>query len=348
MLFLPLRWLCLGIVLSLWACSDASQTNRKGLPGRVAHVQFNDSLLAFYTIVTQEDVDLSGASGDSWTRYSYEEAYLSGYVLGADSVRHLYQEQTPCARQDCGTHYIDQIVAMGARYLVFKCGCNKDFSVVEWATGREVFAEKKAAERYPELSQGIAQWQGQGKHLNIDAADGKRYMLDLDNLQLLPFAFDKNCPMPELRSSTGYALSSTTRYEFDSDAGDNRSFLVVRGIQTGTGQSYKYRRGEPWLHPSFLTAPGYCSKALQTPQGHLFVLHGSRWTPSLDTDRITQIEDQGNRLYTAELRDFGITDTRYCTLYPRGERLYVATRSELIVLDLKQGKPLNRFKYAEL
>lgn len=332
--------------LGFGACSQTSTNTPQGIRGRVFHAHLSGDRLLLYAVQTVDDIVL-GSGNDTWESIEYEEAYFAAIQLKDSSARPLYQVPTSCSQQTCGKHYTDKLIAVGDAYAALNCSCKGNFSIIDLQTGKEAMDTEKAIARYAELSSGIAEWKdGQaGTAVLITGNDGRKFNLSLHDLRLSTYQSSKtDCILWEAYKTVEGATMQGQNYYFDKNTDDHQSFLVVRSTQSGTSQSRLYRTGEAWLRPAFLAHPVICGKAVEQ-DGHLFVLHASKWNDALSKDMLTMIDAKGDRIFSKSLSSLGCKDIDDCWFFTQSGYLYIVTPKQLSIARLADGELLREIPH---
>lgn len=339
---LPIIVLALfGLLITACENTDKTEYDGKKIKGQIMHAQLSDSILLVYSVESKKDIVLRSGSNNNWDDVHYEVGCLTGLRVAAADAKVAYQLETPCAKKTCGTHYIDKILAVGKQYLALDCHCTGGFVVVSVADGKTVFSSQDLSKQYPELKAGIVQFRSGSRlfDITIDAADGKKYSLSLDDLSLKtyesPASFD--CMDGAIPESTGSATIGNTWFYFDTNNEDNQSFLVKRPKNKGTSQSRLYRYGDALLCPAFLSDPQRC-EAYQHNK-HLFILHASKWNDAAAKDLMTMIDENGDRKFTVPLSSLGKGQRKF---FAKDKYLYTISSKEISVLDLESANILKR------
>lgn len=342
------------LAILLLACGTSSNKPKDNhiLPRVVDDVKWffheGDTLLWVYWRYSTQHTRLSSSSRHSTETYEHERNVFTVFKFKNNNLEFMYDKEPDCVNhEECGTRYVDKTIAYSSDLLAFECYCEGGFTIVDIATGKEWASKKNLAEKFPELKSGI------GKHytfpaladvIQFEASDGQVINLSLEEKKTIPYRKEMDWGS-EVNKPTQWIETPKQRIYFAKNDNDNRCYLAVRSIKSGTSQDRKYRTGEQhWLNPVILTQHNSTKGYFDESENSFFVLHAEKYSDAMETDKLSKVNTKGENVYTIDLKAIG----RLQTYLVAEKYIYLGNSEGLHIYDKATGKEIKTIVYGEM
>lgn len=337
------------ITIILFSCGSKT-FDKETVPGRIADMKWffpnKDSLLWIYSIYSSEHTEYSSSSANKSSTYSHENSLFTLFRLKKNTLQFVRQGEASCINhQQCGTRYIDKIIAYSSSLLAFKCECEGKMIIIDIATGQNWSDLKGLKEKFKECSAGITKYSSfpaRPDIIELELNDGKVLYLSLETKKMIEWdnTFDFGT---EVNRGSIIAHISGKKIYFAPNDGDHRSFLVVRAEKSGTSQDYKHQMGKDfWLNPLLLNKIN--DREAYVKENTFYVLHSKVWNDYQDRDLLSKINIEGKTLYTIELKGLGTIFSYVAS----DNFLYITNKKGIHIYDTESGKKIKWINFEQI